>query len=422
MRAVIRNKAGGIGMGEDLSAEKTRKLKRSAWRNVVSQDYDDTRRRSIGKERERQICSEFAQGIILDVEWGTEGISTCFRSKWENMFAVDISIGMLTVQKDLVPCVCGDAEKLPFADETFDTVMATSLVVNFPNWDDILRELIRVLKLEGVLLFEISSREYLEYSKKYNPTVGEKYSTPETFQAFVSISELNQILNKEGTDLKRIIPYDYSNSNEILNGLIRENGTDKDAEDFGCLSGLPEFVPFWCWLEKNIFAYFPPGLSRKNFIIASKTNGERTVPDASCSKAPQSLNGDLDKALGVLKEKKEQLLGFYAECLNHGNGTFRLYQMLTELLLPVVELDVISLFHLIDKTTLTEKEVFLLESHCRNEFGSWTEKFVTRWHADTVRRVSSVCGVPCGPIIEYELMQELMKSIPETVYWDEQGK
>ena len=403
-------------MGEIPAAKEIRKFKRSPMQDAARWYSNATKSRSTGEERERQICSKFAQGTILDCGSGSGRISTHLKSKGENIFAMGISIGMLAVRKDIVPCVIGDTEKLPFTDETFDTVIAAGMLIHFPNWDVILRELIRVLKSEGFLLFEVSSRENLEFSKVYNPTIEEKYSTSETFEAFVSIRELNEILMKEGTCLKQIIPYDYPNSNEILDGLIRENGTDNDVEEFGRLAGLPEFVPFWCWLEENILAYFPPGLSHKNFIVASKTNGEKTFQDTKHSEVPQSLEDALGKALEVLKEKKDQLLRFYAEGLTSTSHPY--YLKLTELLFPVIELDVISLFHLIDKTALTEREVSLLEGHCRSQFASLTEIFVTAWHATADQGVSSVCGVPCGPIIEYELMQELVKSIPETVYLD----
>lgn len=406
-------------MGENPAAEEIRKFKRSAWQNTTRWYDNATKGYSVGKERERHICSKFARGTILDVGSGSGRISTDLKSKGQNVFAMDISVGMLTVQKDMVPCVCGDAEKLPFADETFDTVMATSLLIHFPNWDDILRELIRVLKSEGVLLFEVSSKEHLEFSKVYKPTIDEQYSTLETFEAFISIRKLNEILVKEGMHLKQVIPYDYFNSNEILHGLIRDTAVDKNDEEFGHLKGLPEFVPFWCWLEENIFAYFPLGLSHKNFIVASKTNGKRTVSYASHSGVTQSLEDVLGKALKVLNEKKEQLLIFYAEVLNPGNGMMCLYRKLTELLFPVIELDVISLSHLIDKTAMTKKEAYLLETLCRYEFGYWTEKFVTSWYKNLSQTDHmSIYGVPIGPIVEYDLMPNCILQTPEKIYWN----
>jgi malonyl-CoA O-methyltransferase len=66
---------------------------------------------------------------------------------------VDFSMPMLARNDSVFPLVCGDAERLPFADRTFDLVLASLTVGHLPDVVLWATEVARVLKPGGTLLY-----------------------------------------------------------------------------------------------------------------------------------------------------------------------------------------------------------------------------------------------------------------------------
>jgi len=73
---------------------------------------------------------------------------------------VDSSLGMLQSWKEVDSArVQGDAATLPFADQTFDVVMANHMLYHIADIGATLREIKRVLKPEGILIASTNSVE-----------------------------------------------------------------------------------------------------------------------------------------------------------------------------------------------------------------------------------------------------------------------
>lgn len=93
---------------------------------------------------------------ILDVGAGSGRISGELSKLGAKITALDVSSKMLEKLKAKkfknVETVVGDAENLPFEDETFDIVVATFLVVHLKNPKYFFAESYRVLKPNGILL------------------------------------------------------------------------------------------------------------------------------------------------------------------------------------------------------------------------------------------------------------------------------
>jgi SAM-dependent methyltransferase len=64
---------------------------------------------------------------------------------------LDVSLGMLTAARAVAkgPVVCGDAEHLPFADASFDVVLAHHMLYHVADRPAAIRELRRVAKRDG---------------------------------------------------------------------------------------------------------------------------------------------------------------------------------------------------------------------------------------------------------------------------------
>lgn len=128
---------------------------------------------------------------VLDVAGGTADLSRAFARKvgpTGQVWLTDINGSMLRIGRDrmlddglVFPAVQCDAEKLPFADDTFDRVCVAFGLRNMTNKDAALREMGRVLRPGGKLLvLEFSkvppplSRLYDKYSFSVLPWLGKR--------------------------------------------------------------------------------------------------------------------------------------------------------------------------------------------------------------------------------------------------------
>ena len=90
-------------------------------------------------------------GLPLSGRWAELGCGTgtgaiLLHDRVERLVTVDLSAQMLAHAPDLAPKVRADAATLPFADRTFDAVLAINMLL-FPD------EVDRILSLDGALLW-----------------------------------------------------------------------------------------------------------------------------------------------------------------------------------------------------------------------------------------------------------------------------
>jgi demethylmenaquinone methyltransferase/2-methoxy-6-polyprenyl-1,4-benzoquinol methylase len=168
---------------------------------------------------------------ILDIATGTADLAiAAMRLKPTQITGIDISNKMLDIGRekikelglsDSIKLQTGDAEKLPFADHTFDAITVAFGVRNFEHLEIGLREMNRVLKPGGmVVVLEFSQpttspmkQLYGFYSKHILPAVGQLVSKersaytylPESVAAFPYGQQFLNVLTATGyTDTKCI--------------------------------------------------------------------------------------------------------------------------------------------------------------------------------------------------------------------------
>lgn len=112
----------------------------------------------LGVARHRKQLMSKAHGRILDVACGT-GLNFRFFPSTSEITAIDLSQRMLDVAHrkatDLnlnVQTQVMDAQKLDFADGSFDTVTSTLSTCTFPDPIQALREMQRVCRPDGLIL------------------------------------------------------------------------------------------------------------------------------------------------------------------------------------------------------------------------------------------------------------------------------
>lgn len=109
-------------------------------------------------------------GIVLEVGCGN-GTGTKLIKKYFNpteIHAIDLDQRMIDrAQKrhsNLANFSVGNATKLIFSDNYFDTIFDFGIIHHIPNWQNCLQELYRVLKPGGQLILEDLSIESFHYS------------------------------------------------------------------------------------------------------------------------------------------------------------------------------------------------------------------------------------------------------------------
>lgn len=107
--------------------------------------------------RRQEFIRSHAQGKILEVGAASGIICDSLQTSHE-ITVCDISPEMCRMaEKKGLKAVCCDAEKLPFDDRTFDTVVATEVLYYFDHPERFLHEAARVLKPGGRLLMTLPS-------------------------------------------------------------------------------------------------------------------------------------------------------------------------------------------------------------------------------------------------------------------------
>ncbi|ULT55108.1 class I SAM-dependent methyltransferase [Neobacillus drentensis] len=118
--------------------------------------------RPLEKRKFKRIREELlskADGYVLEIGSGT-GINFPLYKSVEKVVATEPSTYMINKSQEKlkqssvkIELVKADAEKLPFGDNTFDTVVATLVFCTIPNPNQAMKEMLRVCKPEGKLLF-----------------------------------------------------------------------------------------------------------------------------------------------------------------------------------------------------------------------------------------------------------------------------
>ncbi len=127
----------------------------------------------LGVARHRKQLMSRAHGRILDVACGT-GLNFPFFPSTSKITAVDLSQRMLDVahQKAInlnlnVHTQVMDAQKLEFADGSFDTVTSTLSTCTFPDPIQALREMQRVSRTAGLILLLEHGHSSMPWLAKY---------------------------------------------------------------------------------------------------------------------------------------------------------------------------------------------------------------------------------------------------------------
>ena len=125
--------------------------------DLAAQDYDKKEKylNSFEKGKLLSLLSDLKNKKVLDVGAGTGRISLELFSLGAQVTALDVSDKILEVLKrknKKIATVVGEAEDLPFENDSFDLVVAAFLIVHLKDPTRFFDEAYRVLKSGGIFL------------------------------------------------------------------------------------------------------------------------------------------------------------------------------------------------------------------------------------------------------------------------------
>jgi demethylmenaquinone methyltransferase/2-methoxy-6-polyprenyl-1,4-benzoquinol methylase len=178
----------------------------------------------LWRKKAIRILSTYKSNVLLDVATGTGDFAiAASRLKPTKIIGFDLSEQMLSVGRtkvkrlgldQIIEFQKGDSEAMPFPDAHFDAITVAFGVRNFENLENGLKEFVRVLKPDGVvIILEFSKPKYFPMKQLYSfyffgilPLIGRLVSKdrsaysylPESVMAFPDDQKFLSILQKVG--------------------------------------------------------------------------------------------------------------------------------------------------------------------------------------------------------------------------------
>jgi ubiquinone/menaquinone biosynthesis C-methylase UbiE len=194
---------------------------------------------------EKEIKNEY---LILDIGCGTgEQLA-----KLNNAIGLDISLNMAKISRNKTNkfVVVGNAENLPFKSKTFDCVISFFGALNHVQLNRALKEIRRVLKDDGVLIFTVANvydikwilktlrRKGIKSTKKAIKNkkgeivkfIGGKRIKVKT--KFYDLNDIENALNKYNFHIK------YTFGTNITNSFVDKIIYKSFLKNFGCYIGV----------------------------------------------------------------------------------------------------------------------------------------------------------------------------------------
>jgi|GEM_PF-1142436 len=115
--------------------------------------------------RNRVVASHVDRGLrmVLEVGPGEGGLTRLLVDRGHRVSALDLAVGWLKRLPEGVTRVAGELTALPFADRSFDAVVAAEVIEHIPELDRALSEAARVLRPGGRLVVTVPYRETLSF-------------------------------------------------------------------------------------------------------------------------------------------------------------------------------------------------------------------------------------------------------------------
>ncbi|MBI4719168.1 MAG: methyltransferase domain-containing protein [Planctomycetes bacterium] len=180
--------------------------------------------------RRAAALAALVQGRCVDLGGGTGAVLARLRDRSTALHA-DIAPGMCRVARGRLGCatVCCDAEAIPLADDSFDTVVSAEMIYYLKHPQRFLREAHRILRPGGRLLLSTTNpwMTWLDRGRSLLRRLGlSGMFFDDGSPSFIPLRRLRQMLHESGLRLesaKRIVVLPFACCDR-LNRVLEHSG------------------------------------------------------------------------------------------------------------------------------------------------------------------------------------------------------
>jgi len=170
----------------------------------VAETFDKISNRYTVARRYREIL-KYARGKCLEVGAATAGIASKHSEK--NHILTDISYKMCKIAKkrNKAKTVCCDAERLPFRDKAFDTIISSEMIYYLNEPELFVKESHRLLKRKGKLIMSSANQDMQIYDKirKFARKMGiKRMYFDDPVNSFMRMEDMEKLLRKNKFKIK----------------------------------------------------------------------------------------------------------------------------------------------------------------------------------------------------------------------------
>ena len=272
---------------EDIARFKTQ-----AWQSAIGlgdyqgRIYADKFNITLKNLTEIGVAVEHARGKVLDAGAGTGRFTIPLHDAGFDVTGLDVSAEMLDIARQAagardIPWQQGSIFDLPYAVGSFDTVVSITVINHFPQWRDILREYVRVLRPGGRLVFNLRSRPHVAYANRGGVRFGfpANAHNPAHFMAEVDAADAVEALTALGARVVRLAPYEIFNSNFVLDAALGA-AWPAAVEALEQAFRAPGALELWAFLERELAPYLPLEVSYGFMVVADLGPGPTWQPPA----------------------------------------------------------------------------------------------------------------------------------------------
>ena len=248
--------------------------------------------------------------LVLDAGAGTGRFTLPLHQRGVHTIALDISVEMLgegarRAEKMNVPfpALSGDIERLPFPDNTFDSVVSITVLRHFPEWTAILDEYVRVLRPDGRIIFDMASGDQAAYMRA-NGLIEEEtdpYFDPVSFDKCLSMRELTRLVRERGLRVVATVPNDFFNENHLLERLLGDdlesfNDQLRDVLDKDAAIILSDM------LVRRLFPALSPAVSSSWLMVLEKRPADTPYEPPYRTVIPPDCGTSEERAMAILRQ------------------------------------------------------------------------------------------------------------------------
>lgn len=222
-----------MNRGTSKIPEKNGSISKKPWRSLKKERYekhhfgeDYDRRYSSGLNELttlvecRWIETHLTGGLILDAGAGTGRFAAALGDAGRRMVAVDYSAPMLACLREKtpgLPLIRSDIYSIPVADNTFDAAICMHVLFHLPDWPEVLKELTRVVRPGGSVIFEMRSGDHVVLAEKVLKLLrvdpgGRESGDLSQRTVYARHTEVLRVMEDCGLQLQSRLPYDIGHA------------------------------------------------------------------------------------------------------------------------------------------------------------------------------------------------------------------